>query len=76
MRNQTIDEIRTYMSRSTPRPALFFDVEVTEHCNLNCKGCGSMAPIAEESFLDLNEYKKDITRLSELSGGWCTTLTC
>jgi len=61
--------IRTLMMRTTPRPALFFDVEVVEHCNLNCRCCGSMAPLAGEEYLDFEEYKKDLTRLSELSGG-------
>lgn len=61
--------IRTLMMRTTPRPALFFDVEVVEHCNLNCRCCGSMASLAGEEYLDFEEYKKDLTRLSELSGG-------
>ena len=61
--------VRTLMMRTIPRPSLFFDVEVTEHCNLNCRCCGSMAPIAEKEFIDMDEYKRDMDRLSEISGG-------
>jgi len=38
---------------------------LTEHCNLNCKGCGHFCPIAEPEFADLNQHKKDMKRLSE-----------
>ena len=61
--------VRTLMARTMPRPSMFFDVEVTEHCNLNCRGCGSMAPIADKEFIDMDEYMRDMDRLSEISGG-------
>lgn len=60
---------RTLLARIMPRPALYFDVSITEHCNLNCKGCGSFAPLADEKFMDLAEYERDAMKLSELSGG-------
>lgn len=62
-------DIREMLTRITPRPMLFFDVEVTEHCNLNCKGCGSFAPIADEHYLDVTGYIKDMKRLSLLANG-------
>ncbi len=61
--------IRTYLTKITPRPSIFFDVSLCDHCNLNCKGCGSFAPLAAESFLDLDEYTKDAMRLAEISNG-------
>lgn len=60
---------RALMSRITPRPSLFFDIEVTEHCNLNCKSCGSFAPLADEEYIDIDELDRDLRRLSELSDG-------
>lgn len=60
---------RALMARITPRPSLFFDIEVTEHCNLNCKSCGSFAPLADEEYIDINELESDLKRLSELSDG-------
>lgn len=62
-------KIRDVMVKITPRPTLFFDVQVTEHCNLNCKGCASLCPIAEEEYLDILDYEKDMIQLSKLSNG-------
>lgn len=45
---------------------LRFDVQVAEHCNLNCKNCNHCSSVAEEEFLDVAEYEKDCARLSEL----------
>jgi ABC-2 type transport system ATP-binding protein len=51
------------------RNSLRFEVHVTEHCNLNCKSCGHMSPLAKAEFLDLGTYSKDVERLSYLCGG-------
>lgn len=68
--DNTMEKVmRTLLMRTTPRPSLFFDVEVSEHCNLNCRCCGSMAPLAEKELLDFEEYQRDLTRLSKISGG-------
>lgn len=61
--------MRDLLCKVIPRPLLSFDVEVTEHCNLNCRSCGSMAPLAEEEYIDLEDYERDIARLSYLTGG-------
>lgn len=66
--NQTKNSWEIY-SKFKPRPLLFFDIEVTEHCNLNCKGCDSLAPLAGEEYLDPAECEKDLSKLSEISGG-------
>ncbi|MDE6839069.1 MAG: radical SAM protein [Acutalibacter sp.] len=57
------------ISNFVPQKQLRFEVHVTEHCNLNCKQCSHFSPLAEESYLDLCEYKRDCQRLSELFGG-------
>ncbi|MDR0526896.1 MAG: radical SAM protein [Spirochaetaceae bacterium] len=46
-----------------------FPVEfhVVEHCNLNCKGCNHFSPLAGEEFLPLENFEKDIKRLSEIT---------
>lgn len=52
---------------SWPKPVLnYIEFHVTEHCNLNCKGCGHFCPLAEPEFADIKQYKKDFKRLSEL----------
>lgn len=53
----------------TPLSQLQFEVHVTEHCNLNCLQCGHFSPLAEETYLDVQEYEKDVNRLSELFDG-------
>ncbi len=52
-----------------PHTLLRFGVHVAEHCNLNCKNCGHFSPLAKEEYLDIEQYKKDCARLSELFGG-------
>ena len=61
--------IRNMLLKRTPRPMLFFDVNIVEHCNLNCAHCGSFAPLAQEEYLDVGQFKKDMERLSQLTGG-------
>ncbi|WP_049945092.1 radical SAM protein [Butyrivibrio sp. AC2005] len=53
----------------TPRKELKFEVHLTEHCNLNCKGCFHFSSIADQEFLDYEDYKRDCERLSELYNG-------
>ncbi len=40
------------------------EYHLTNHCNLNCKGCAHFAPIAEPWFADINKYKNDMEELS------------
>lgn len=50
----------------TRRPIL--DVHVTDHCNLSCASCNHFAPIAEERYLDLESYERDLGLLARLDG--------
>ena len=43
----------------------YFLYEIVHHCNLNCKGCDHCAPIAEEEYVDLKTYKKDIEKMKK-----------
>lgn len=52
--------------RKTPKVMLDYEVQLVEHCNLNCKYCSHFCPVAKEGFLDVNEYERDCKRLSEL----------
>lgn len=45
------------------------EVDISEICNLNCKGCGHYSNVIDKQrkpFLDLKEFKKDVEKLSEL----------
>jgi MoaA/NifB/PqqE/SkfB family radical SAM enzyme len=40
------------------------EYHVTNHCNLNCKGCAHFSPIAKPWFADINSFEKDLKQLS------------
>lgn len=44
----------------------YLEFHVTEHCNMNCKGCGHFSCIAEPEFANIDQHIKDMERLSEL----------
>lgn len=46
-----------------------FIVDIVDHCNLNCKGCGHFSPLAPISFLDTETFENDLRRLNELLHG-------
>ena len=45
-----------------------FEVHLTEHCNLNCKGCSHFSPLADEEFLEIEAFEKDMARMAQLFG--------
>lgn len=45
------------------------DIHLTDHCNLNCKGCTHFSPLAEKFFLDIDVFERDVKRYSKLSKG-------
>ena len=63
------EEARALHVHTTPRKRLYFETNITKHCNLNCKGCDHFAPVAEPEFLVPEEYTQDVNRLSELFHG-------
>ena len=48
---------------------LHIEIHLTEHCNLKCKYCSHFSAIAKEEYYDVNKYKKDMKRLSKITGG-------
>jgi MoaA/NifB/PqqE/SkfB family radical SAM enzyme len=42
-------------------------VHVADHCNLNCKGCDHFSPIADENYLDIDNFKRDCERIAVLT---------
>lgn len=46
----------------------YLETHLTDHCNLNCKGCGHFAPLADKWFADVESFKKDMNRLYQLFG--------
>ena len=52
----------------------YVDINVVDHCNLKCKYCANFCPLANERYLDIEEYNKDCERLSSLTGGKIKTI--
>ena len=49
-----------------PHGTLDFQVHLTFHCNLKCKGCSHFSSLAEKRHLDIKIFEKDLQRLSRL----------
>lgn len=49
------------------RPVLYhFEVHITDHCNLNCKGCAHFSNLCPPTFADLDEFTADMNRMAGL----------
>lgn len=44
----------------------YLEFHLTEHCNMNCKGCGHYSCVAEPEFASITQHSKDMKRLSEM----------
>ncbi len=42
------------------------EVDIVDHCNLNCRACGKLSNIANEKYLDIEVFRHDLKRLKEL----------
>lgn len=45
------------------------DIHITDHCNLNCKGCTHFSPLAEPFYHNPENFKVDIKRFADITGG-------
>jgi organic radical activating enzyme len=44
----------------------YIEMNLTDHCNLNCEWCSHYSPMAPKKFADFGQFQRDFTRLSEL----------
>lgn len=51
------------------KKTLSFEVGISEHCNLNCKGCSHFSPISPKYNMPLDLYAKDLRQLSNIFHG-------
>lgn len=43
------------------KPVLYhFEVHITDHCNLNCKGCAHFSNLCPPTFADLGEFEREM----------------
>jgi organic radical activating enzyme len=43
----------------------YLELHLTDHCNLNCKGCLHYCPVASEKYTNVAQFKKDLKKLRE-----------
>lgn len=49
------------------KPVLYhFETHITDHCNLNCKGCSHFSTLCTPAFADLKEFRADMLRMAGL----------
>lgn len=65
----TDEEFVTFCIRQIRRTQLDFEINIVDHCNLNCQCCNHFSPIAKESYLDVDIFERDMSRIKELTGG-------
>lgn len=44
---------------------MYFLYEIVHHCNLNCKSCDHFSPLADEEYVKLETYEKDINEMNK-----------
>jgi len=49
------------------RKLLRFEINLTDHCNLNCKCCSHYSPLAKENFYNIDSLERDFQQLSQLA---------
>jgi MoaA/NifB/PqqE/SkfB family radical SAM enzyme len=59
-----------YFSRIKLKPLkrLRLCIHLTDHCNLNCRGCDNFSPLADKRNVDVAVFERDIARIAELGG--------
>ncbi len=67
--NLSDEEYVSFCIKQIRRYQLDFEVNICDHCNLNCKCCNHFSPVAEKFFLEASSYEKDLRRIAELTGG-------
>jgi hypothetical protein len=45
---------------------LHIEFNLTDHCNLNCRGCSHYSPLAPEEYQPIEELKHDMEHISEI----------
>lgn len=67
---QKVVILEKYINKIVPRTTLKgVETHIVEHCNLNCAGCGHYSNIADEEYLDINEFIKDYSQLAKITKG-------
>ncbi|MBE0417461.1 MAG: radical SAM protein [Coriobacteriia bacterium] len=48
------------------KPVLYhFEIHITDHCNLNCRGCAHFSNLCKPTFADLTAFESDMRAMAE-----------
>ena len=61
------EEYYAFLSKQM-KTSLDFEINVADHCNLNCQSCNHFSPLAKETFLEIRRLEKDLQRMNLLYG--------
>lgn len=64
--NDHFETLRKELFKQIPKPVLELELHITEQCNLNCKMCSHFSCLAEEEYLSLEQFERDMARLAEI----------
>ena len=68
-----VNELNRFAIAQKMKPAskdfFWFEINIVEHCNLNCQMCDHFAPIAHEGYISIESFEKQIARMAELLCG-------
>lgn len=56
--------LRRRFTRKLPK-LYHFEVHITEHCNLNCKGCGHFSILFAPTYLSLQDFQSEMCSVAE-----------
>ncbi len=45
----------------------YLEVDIVDHCNLNCNNCMHFSQLAHKGFMDKTSFERDIKRISEIT---------
>jgi hypothetical protein len=63
------------ITKFTPSPIINFCYLVVHHCNFSCNCCSAFSPFAKEWYADVELFKKDMERMSEIFNGQAQKIT-
>lgn len=63
----SISEIKKYIEKvDLTIPFInYLEMNVVDHCNLNCKGCAHFSNVCDSRYIDLKQYQNDLKTISE-----------
>lgn len=60
------------ITRKNMRPKKMIPIlhlHLTDHCNLNCRGCDNFSPLSPEVYTNINVFERDCKKIAEITGG-------